>query len=377
MAPRPQLLTLLLLLGCGHSEPFTNPDTGTEQPFDPGPPTRLTANPGGDLQPAWTADGSGVLYSISDPARQDRDVCLGLIPAGSARQSEQWCDVPEGYRRSDAIYATGPGPDGRTAFLASATSLTNFNPEHTGIRVAPGPDPNDATEALHLPYHRGAGLVNWAGRLHWVDGDRLAYLGQTFKVRQQCHFACFPPETTITSLGVELLDLASGLPAALPGTVRATGLATIADGAVVLYTLAGDSRIYRRNLASGEVTVAHDFGAAGIARDLDAAGTRIAAVVGGVVSENDDPDLGPVQFDLGGILHLVDLEDHSDTPIPDASRLYRRPAISPAGDVLVAEGYQFQVQLLTDPETGEQVTDTSITSSSDLIRYRFIHFGAP
>jgi hypothetical protein len=372
MAPRPRLIPLLLLVACGHSEPFANPDTGTDQPFDPGPPARLTANPGGDLQPAWTADGSGLLYSISDPARQDRDVCLGVIPAGSDRQSEQWCDVPEGYRRSDAIYATGPGPDGRTAFLASATGLTNFNPEHTGIRVAPGPDPNDGTEALHLPYHRGTGLVNWAGRLHWVEGDRLAYLGQTFKVRQECQFVCFPPETTVTSLGVELLDLASGVPAALPGTVRATGLATIVDGAVVLYTLAGDSRIYRRNLASGEVTVAHDFGAAGIARDLDAAGTRIAAVVGGVVSEDDDPDLGPVQFDLGGILHVVDLADHSDTPIPEAGRLYRRPAIAPTGDVLVAEGYQFQVQLLTDPGTGEQVTDTTITSSSDLIR-----FGAP
>jgi hypothetical protein len=369
MAPRPRLLALSLLLGCGHSEPFTNPNTGTDQPFDPGPPVRLTANPGGDLQPAWTADGSGLLYSVSDPARQDGDVCLGLIPAGGARQSEHWCDVPEGFRRSDAIYAAGPGPDGRTAFLASATSLTNFNPEHTGIRVSPGLDPNDGTEALHLPYHRGTGLVNWAGRLHWVEGGRLAYLGQTFKVRQRCQFACDPPDTTVTSLGIELLDLASGVPAALPGTVQATGLAIIADGAVVLYTLAGDSRIYRRNLASGEVTVAHDFGAAGIARDLDASATRVAAVVGGLVSEEDDPDLGRVQFDRGGILHVVDLADHSDTPIPEAGRLYRRPAISPTGDVVVAEGYQFAVQFLSDPATGQPIADTTITSSSDLIRF--------
>ena len=135
MAPRRRLVPLLLLLGCGHSEPFTNPDTGTDQPFNPGPPVRLTANAGGDLQPAWTADASGLLYSISDPARQDRDVCLGLIPAGGGRQSDQWCDVPEGFRRSDAVFSAGPGPDGRVAFLASATGLTNFNPEHTGLRV--------------------------------------------------------------------------------------------------------------------------------------------------------------------------------------------------------------------------------------------------
>ena len=96
MPPRPRLLPLLLLLGCGHSEPFTNPDTSTDQPFDPGPPVRITANRGGDLEPAWLADGSGTLYSVADPGREDRDVCLGMIPAGSNRQSELWCDVPEG-----------------------------------------------------------------------------------------------------------------------------------------------------------------------------------------------------------------------------------------------------------------------------------------
>jgi len=138
---------------------------------------------------------------------------------------------------------------------------------------------------------------------------------------------------------------------------------------VVLYTLPGDSRIYRRNLASGAVTVAHDFGAAGPARDLDAAGTRIVAVVGGLVGPVDDPDLGTIQVDRGGVLHLVDLADHSDTPVPEAGRLYRRPALSPAGDVVVAEGYRFNVAPVMDPGTGETVLDTTITSNSDLYRF--------
>ena len=42
------IFAITLLLGCGHSEPFTNPDTATDQPFDPGPPVRITANRGGD-----------------------------------------------------------------------------------------------------------------------------------------------------------------------------------------------------------------------------------------------------------------------------------------------------------------------------------------
>jgi hypothetical protein len=370
MATCPRLLPLLFLLGCGHSEPFGNPETGTDRPFDPGPPVRLTANRGGDLAPAWTADGSGLLYSVSDPARADHDVCLGLIPTASNRQSELWCDVPAGARSSDAVLAAGPGPDGRLAYLATTSGLTNPVPETIGLRISPTVDPTGGVEVLHLPYARGGGLVNWAGRPHWVEGDRLAYLGQTIRVRQSCeNFVCTPPETTFASVGVELLDLASAEPAALPETPRASGLAALGDGAVVLYTLPGDSRIFRRNLATGAVTVAHDFGAAGPARDLDAAGTRVVAVVGGLVSQADDPDLGPIQVDRGGVLHLVDLAAHSDTPIPEAGRLYRRPALSPSGDVVVAEGYEFRVSPVSDPGTGETIRDTTITSNSDLYRF--------
>jgi hypothetical protein len=370
MAPRRRLLPLLLLLGCSHSEPFTNPDTGTDQPFDPGPPVRITANRGGDLEPAWLADGSGMVYSVADPGRRDRDICLGLLPAGGDRQSELWCDVPDGFERSDGVLAAGPGPDGRLAFLASSAGLTSAVPEDIGLRVAPTVDPTGGVETLRLPYPRGAGLVNWAGRLRWVQGERLAFLGQTLKVRQSCAgFVCSPPETTVTSLGVELLQLASHAASALPGTAQATGLATIADGAVVLYTLPGDSRVFRRNLASGAVSVAHDFGAAGIARDLDAAGTRLVAVVGGLVGQVADPDLGPIQWDSGGVLHLVDLADGSDTPLPEAGRLYRRPALSPAGDLVVAEGYGFSISPVLDPGTGEVVQDTTIVSSSDLYRF--------
>jgi hypothetical protein len=369
MATRLRLLPLLLSLGCGHSEPFTNPDTSTDQPFDPGPPIRLTANLGGDLQPAWTADGSGFLYSVSDPARQDRDVCLGLIPAGGSRQSELWCDVPAGPGASDAVLAAGPAPDGRLAFLASTSGLTNPLPETVGLRISPTTDPTDGAEVLHFPYPRGAGLVNWAGRVHWVQGDRLAYLGQTILVREHCeNFVCAPPDTSFENVGVELLELGSRTTTALSGTVHASGLATLADGAVVLYTLPGDSRVYRRNLASGAVTVAHDFGPAGPARDLDAAGTRIVAVVGGLIRQVDDPDLGTIEVDWGGILHVVDLEDRSDTPIPAVGRLYRHPALSPDGSTVVAEGYVLRVFTVIDPATGQEVADSAV-STSDLYRF--------
>lgn len=372
MASRLQLLPLALLLGCAHSDPFSNPDTGTNQPFDPGPPAQITANRGADRDPAWLPDGSGLLYSVQDPGRDDRDVCLALIPAGGNRQSELWCDVPAGAGRSDAVLAAGPAADGRLAFLATSTGLTNPVPEQLGIRVAPTLDPPAGVEVRRLPYTRGARLVNQVGRIHWAATDRLVYLGQWSKVRVVCPqpFVCNPPDTTVGDVDIELLDLgAPADPTVVPGTEGASGLATLADGADLLYTLAGDSRIYRRGLASGTVTVAHDFGSAGIARDLDAAGTRVVAVVGGLVGQVADPDLGTIQWDSGGALHVVDLADGSDTPLAEAGRLYRRPALSPTGDLVVAEGYRFTVAPAIDPGSGQPILDTTITSSSDLYRF--------
>ena len=56
---------------CSHSEPFANPETG-EEPFDPGPPVRLTVNPAHDGSPSWLADGSGILYSAQQLDRDGR-----------------------------------------------------------------------------------------------------------------------------------------------------------------------------------------------------------------------------------------------------------------------------------------------------------------
>jgi hypothetical protein len=373
MPSRLSLLSIALLIGCGHTDPFSNPDSNTGQPFDPSPPARLTLNLGLDRDPAWLADGSGILYSAQDPGRSDRDVCLALLPPAGGQQSELWCDVPGGADRSDAIWSAGPGPDGRLAFLAVSTTRGNSVPERLGIRVAPGIDPAGGTEVRQLPYLRGASVVNSTGRLRWAGADRLAYLGLRSKVRVLCPtpFSCDLVDTLVAGIDVEVLELgAAAAPAPVPGTEHATGLATLADGTEILYTLADDSRIYRRNLSSGAVSVAHDFGSAGVVRDLDAAGSLVVAVVGGVVGQAVDPDLGPFQWDSGGTIHLVDLSGNSDTPLATAGRLYRRPALSPAGDQVVAEGHPFVVQLTPDPVTQEPVVDTVVTPTADLFLFR-------
>jgi len=140
--------------------------------------------------------------------------------------------------------------------------------------------------------------------------------------------------------GIELarMDLkdAPGTVTTLAGTDSASSVA-LGAGDTIYYTVAGDSRVFRRTFAGGDTAV-WDFGAAGIARDLQVRGATLYAVVGGAVGYFHDPTLGPLQFDGGGVLHAVNLLLGTDTPMADAARYYRRIALSPDGRHIVAEG---------------------------------------
>src|SRR5690348_2715089 len=104
-------------------------------------------------------------------------------------------------------------------------------------------------------------------------------------------------------------------PVALPGTDFASGVSPGASSDEIYFTVAGDSRVFRRTVSTGETAVAHDFGSAGIARDVDVAGGRLAAVVGGRVGVATDPQLGTFQSDNGGIVHVVDLASGADVAL--------------------------------------------------------------
>jgi hypothetical protein len=123
------------------------------------------------------------------------------------------------------------------------------------------------------------------------------------------------------------------------------------------YTLGGDARIYRQELSSGAVSVVHDFGSAGIARDVHVVGNRLAAVVGGRVAFAIDSAIGPTQWDSGGELHVVSLQDGTDMTVPGPG-LFRRPQLSPSGAQIVAEVYP----LIIDPVT----RDTTVGRAGDL-----------
>ena len=347
-----------LSAACSHTEPFSNPQ-GTDTPFDPGPPARLTLNPAHDGNPTWLADGAGILYSAQQLNRPDADVCLAELPATGGSQRRLICDVPGEKGTTDAVQSPAVALDGRLALLSAGNgSLGGSNPVFKGIAVSPTLDAASAQTVRSLPFTPTDGVLqDYAGYLRWLTPERLVYVGQQFKVLRACPERGCPFDTLIFGTEVTLLDLSgeTAIGTAVPGTGQATGVASIEDGAAIVFTLPNDTRIYRRGLASGEVTVAHDFGPAGVARDAHASGNRVVAVVGGRVAFSVDPRVGPTQWDSGGILRVVDLGGSDEVVLDTPGRLYRRPALSPDGAKVVAEGFP----LIIGP-------DTTVSKSGDL-----------
>ncbi len=78
-----------------------------------------------------------------------------------------------------------------------------------------------------------------------------------------------------------------------------------------------------------------------------------------------DPSLGPTQWDSGGIVHVVDLASGADVALAGPG-LFRRPALAPAGDRVVAEGYALVIQSIDDPVSPEHTADTTVGRAGDL-----------
>lgn len=347
------LLLLLPLLGCGHTEPFGTPPTGTDLPFDAGPPVRLTFNLGPDRGAAWLPDGSGILYSAQQLGRRDNDVCLALLPPGGGSQRQLTCDLaPTGADTVDAIESPAPAADGRLAFVAHSSPLGAIPFTSSGIYLGLLSNPAGRSTLRTVPYTiPGGPLHSDASQLRWLTATRLLYLGERVDFMPHCD-RCAEWDTVITGLNVVALDVTQpgGTPQLIPGTDNATGLSVGANEDEIYFTLSGDARVYRQTLSTGAVSVAFDFGAAGMVRDVHVVGSRMAAVVGGRVTYGIDPRFGPTQWDSGGVLHVVELPSGPDVVL-DGPGLFRRPQVSPSGSAVVVEVYPLEIGLGDPPDT--------------------------
>jgi hypothetical protein len=268
--------------------------------------------------------------------------------------------TPTGADSADAVMWAAPAPDGRLAFVAMSSRIQAITPENGSISVGSIANPTVRTRVQSLPYTIPGGSVHsWASQLRWLNPDLLVYLGERADYHRLCD-TCVEWDTTISGVDVVSLNIAEpgSTPQRIAGTENASGVSAGASADEIFYTVNGDSRVYRRTLSTGVVEVAHDFGAAGLARDVHVVGSRMAAVVGGRVTYGIDPAFGPTQWDSGGVLHVVDISSGVDVAI-NGPGLFRRPQLSPSGTGLVVEVYPLII--------GD--TDTLVDRRSDLYLY--------
>ena len=349
-----RVLALAAAIGCGHTEPFGSPSSEPpDQPFDATPPVRLTFNLGPDRGAAWLPDGSGILYSAQQPGRNDKDVCLALLPPGGGHQERLSCDIPpSGDHSTDAIESPAPAPDGRLVFFGLSSAIGSLTPQSAAISLASEADPASLVQLRALPYTiPGGRMHSGASQLRWLSPSRVVYLAERVDYGRTCGISsiCADWDTTTTGVDVAWLDLddPSALPRLIPGSDYASGVSVGATDDEVYYTILGDTRVYHQVLSTGAVSVVHDFGSTGVARDVDVVGNRMAAIVGGRIAFGTDPAFGPTQWDSGGVLHVVDLQAATDETL-DGPGLFRRPQISPSGTAIVAEGYAVNTVVVKD-----------------------------
>lgn len=338
------LCTAMVVAACSHEQPFETAETGTTRPFLPGSPTRLTYNAGGDYRPAWTPDGTSFLYSWQYLGQTELDRCLGQIPATGGSSTRTICNPnPAAADSADLFDSPSPSDDGQLLYVRSASRPGAVAPNVNGVYLGTLADPLTATRVLPLPYGVPGGRIHGTiSTARWLSRTRLMYVGQSVVYSRE--FNGSPLDTLVTGLEVVELDLSGPQPslAVVPGTYGASSAALSTTHDTLYYTLINDSRVYRLAFATAQLTIAHDFGARGIARDVTVFGARLVAVVGGEIRYIDDPILGPIQPDGGGDLVSVDLTTGAEAVLPiDHTMLFRRPEFAPAGSAvrLVVEGY--------------------------------------
>ena len=310
---------LAALAACEHAQPFSAPAGEPNVPKAVAFPRQLTFNAGADLQPAWLPDGSGIIYSFS-LGQADHDVCLGILPAEGGHQIRTICHTPveRDADSTNALWEAAVGPGGALAYLRESSLLGAVAPNSRVLVVASLSAPEPGQVVVRFPYTAADGLLrSRASHLHWVGATTLVYLAEQVTYLTNGTFA----DTVISPLDIERANLAgdSATLTLVPGTAGATSLEMDSSGAII-YTLPGDTRVYRLASVGGAPVVLFDFGSAGVPSDVQVSGKVLVAMIGSRLVRATVGDNVVVQI-----------------PSPDTTQTMRRPALAPSGSRVVVE----------------------------------------
>lgn len=329
---------LAALTACTHGEPFQTPDFGTDQPAGQSAPARLTFSADVDLDAAWLADESGLLYT--GDRRDVGDVrCVMVLPPSGGRATRSLC--PAAADTFNVFLAAASAADGRLAFVREDRNRGAPYPGRAELAIAAAESSGAPRVLRSIPLTlAGQPTYNAVHQIRWLGSDALVYRGGFDGVVCPLGGPCGPGASIPVSSGFGLvrhpLDSAQGAPAFIPGTDNASSVAVSADGDAVYYTVTGQSRVYRLVLSTGAVTVVYDQPGVTV-RDVQVAGNRLVVVAGGRVSAFQGAGVGLLQSDAGGDLQLVDIGTGTFTVLNPPNTFFQHPSLSPSGARLVAE----------------------------------------
>lgn len=202
---------LCLLAACGHTEPFATADETSDGPFTDAVPIRLTHAEGADLHPAWSVDGSAIVYSYRR-GTVDRDRCLGVLPAGGGTRRAEVCTLPlEGEGVRDAYTHAALDGEGRLVFNRHASGPTVPAPQAGEFLVTRADSVGGRQRVFPLMATPPGAAAPWEYLLTpaWAGPGRVIALGAQQAVGTWLPFVSSPPtpfDTTVrASLLVELL----------------------------------------------------------------------------------------------------------------------------------------------------------------------------
>ncbi|MEP7326265.1 MAG: hypothetical protein ABI836_09985 [Gemmatimonadota bacterium] len=330
----------LLAAACDHGAPFQNSPDRPRGPFSGQLPRRLTFSIGDDRTPTWLPDGT-ILYSSERIDRLDHDRCLNVISPEGGTILRQFCQTnPAENDSTNLMEAPAVSPAGRIFYHAVTSWIGQQKLGESKLMLGTAADPANATRLALIPYTAPNGKIHSSIRSpSWTGPETLIYLAEELFYEG----STFLPDTFFTGRDIVQLDVSSGSPVytVVPGTDDASSVAVTSEPGVIYYTLGGDTRVYRRD-AGGAVTVIHDFGALGIARDVAISGNHLVAVVGRSVVWQFELDHGSwVQRDEGGDLDFVDLVGGGSQLYHADSTLFRHPVFAPDGSGVVVEAQPY------------------------------------
>lgn len=331
-------LLLLATAGCGHEKPFQPTPYSQDSARTGGSLRQLTYNLGADRAPAWLPGDSGLLYSAERLDTPSRHRCVASMgPRGGTIAA---LDCQNFALSIDSTYAfewPAIRPGGEVSFLLVANRITSVRPGYQSFRLGQLGDLSSSIELFTLPYRVDTAFHTAVITPRWLDSARMIFIAGLLLVGE-------PPIPTDTVYGgrqVALLNRETGVSVitGIPGTTNASSVAVNPEDSIFYFTVMGDSRVYRSDLAGSNIQIHYDFGFTSVARDVAVRGDSLLVVVGTRAVMIDYPEVGAVQYDLGDRLRLIHPASGLDIVVGDSGLCYRRPAFAHTGQTLLAEGF--------------------------------------